>query len=261
MENKLNIVAFFSRVSPACVRRLVYRVFFRRRDVTNKDPFIEAVRGLRGLEIGGPSMFFDLSLPLYRHADSVDGANFSRDTLWEGQINSAEPYEYLRNRFGRQFILEATNLSEIEDGTYGFVLSCHSLEHVANPLKALREWHRVLQPHGHLVIAVPNKDAIFDHRRAVTPFSHLQQDEESETDEADLTHLAEILELHDLKRDKAAGTRDEFMKRSLDNAVNRGLHHHVFDSNTLMHCIEHVGFSPTLVHTSYYDHLLLCRKN
>jgi SAM-dependent methyltransferase len=256
----MSVINFLVKKSPSSLKKIGYMALFRRRKIKDPGPFVDVVRGRHGLEIGGPSIFFDLSLPLYRHAASIDGANFSQETLWEKQIDTTEPYKYFNKRFGSQLILEATNLSVVDSEKYDFILSCHSLEHVANPLKALREWHRVLKIDGSLVIAVPNKDAIFDHRREVTPFSHLQQDEELETEETDLSHLAEILEFHDLSRDKAAGSFEDFVARSLDNANIRGLHHHVFDSETIAKCIETAGFTLTLQNSSYYDHLLLCQK-
>jgi SAM-dependent methyltransferase len=256
----MKLLHFFAQKSPSLIKRLGYVALFHRRKIKKPEPYIDAVRGRQGLEIGGPSIFFDLSLPVYQHASSIDGANFSQETLWEKKIGSTEPYKYFGRQLGRQYILEATDLSVIESEKYDFILSCHSLEHVANPLKALREWHRVLRTNGYLVIAVPNKDAIFDHRRDVTPFSHLVQDDAVEMDETDLSHLAEILEFHDLSRDKAAGSYENFVTRSLDNANVRGLHHHVFDSETLTQCIESVGFTLTQTKTSYYDHLLLCQK-
>ena len=63
----------------------------------------------------------------------------------------------------------------------------------------------------------------------LTSFEHMLQDYEKGTTEKDLTHLPEILELHDLSLDPMAGDYENFKKRSLDNFLNRGLHHHVFD--------------------------------
>ena len=40
---------------------------------------------------------------------------------------------------GYQYIAEANDLRMIESGTYHFVLSSHTIEHTAKPLRALRE--------------------------------------------------------------------------------------------------------------------------
>jgi hypothetical protein len=64
----------------------------------------------------------------------------------------------------------------------------------------------------------------------VTPIDHLVDDLNNGTTEDDLTHLPEVLQLHDLSRDKGAGDFEAFRERSRRNIDNRGLHHHVFDT-------------------------------
>jgi hypothetical protein len=59
------------------------------------------------------------------------------------------------------------------------------------------------------------------------------QDYQSNIQEDDLTHLDEILKMHDLKMDKLAGTFEQFKERSLKNFENRALHQHVFDMDVL----------------------------
>jgi SAM-dependent methyltransferase len=44
------------------------------------------------------------------------------------------------------------------DGTFTTVYASHILEHIANPLTALREWWRLLAPGGHLIVCVPHRD-------------------------------------------------------------------------------------------------------
>lgn len=134
---------------------------------------------------------------------------------------------YLKRKH-KQFVSDGTDLSNLEDGTYDFVISSNCLEHIANPLKALNEWLRILKPDGHILIVVPNSITNFDHARPVTTIEHLLDDYKNGPDERDLTHLVEILKLHDLSMDKPAGTLENFKQRSLDNFNNRALHHHVF---------------------------------
>ena len=66
--------------------------------------------------------------------------------------------------------------------------------------------------------------------------------------EHDLTHLDEILQLHDLTRDHAAGGFENFKARSLDNFYNRGLHHHIFDAHLMAQLFGY--FNIDLLHTS-----------
>jgi SAM-dependent methyltransferase len=121
----------------------------------------------------------------------------------------------------------------VPDATYDFVLASHVLEHVANPLRALQEWKRVLNPGGTVLVVVPDKRGTFDHRRAFTPFDHIEADFIAKTPEDDLTHLDEILSLHDLALDPPAGSRHQFRERCLQNHSIRAMHHHVFSTETL----------------------------
>jgi SAM-dependent methyltransferase len=202
-----------------------------------------AAAGRRGLEVGGPSAIFRDLLPVYRCVASLDNVNFASATVWEGTIEAGDTFVYdPRRPPGRQYLAEAGDLAAIADGTYGVVLSSHTLEHTANPLATLAEWRRVLRGDGALVLVLPQKQGTFDHRRPVTTMRHLLEDEARGTTEDDLTHLPEILELHDLERDPPAGTPEEFEARSRDNAANRCLHHHVFDEELAVAAVEHAGF-------------------
>jgi hypothetical protein len=62
------------------------------------------------------------------------------------------------------------------------VLSSHCLEHVANPILALREWLRVMTPDGTLVLVLPHKEGTFDHQRPTTTLGHMIDDYEREDD-------------------------------------------------------------------------------
>jgi hypothetical protein len=76
---------------------------------------------------------------------------------------------------------------------------------------------------------LPKKESNFDHKRPFTSFEHIENDYKNNITEHDLTHLDEILALHDLSKDAAAGSLEQFKARSMNNFSNRGLHHHVFD--------------------------------
>lgn len=243
---------------PYSLVSLGYRVAFRKRRVPRSAFLPDIARG-HGLEVGGPSLFFQHSFPVYRTAARIDGMNFADNTMWEGSIREGQPFVCGPKKLGTQFLGEATNLSRFSDNSFDFVLSCHSLEHSANPLKALAEWQRVVRVGGHVILVLPNKSATFDHRRPTTKMSHLLEDFHSDVGEDDLTHLSEILELHDLTRDRAAGNAVAFAERSHQNFLNRGLHHHVFDLELLRELLGFFGIEEVAHHQSYYDHLIIGR--
>jgi SAM-dependent methyltransferase len=220
------------------------------KQISNIDYIKQLFVSKSGLEVGGPSRVFrdEGYVPLYRFVKELDGCNFSNTTIWEGNINSGKNYNYYKNRKGMQYISEASDLSLIPDSKYDFVISSNCLEHVANPLKAVEEWIRVIKDGGLLLLVLPKKDYCFDHNRPDTLFSHLLSDFQNNIDDKDLTHLNEILELHDLKRDKHAGSLDQFKQRSLKNFENRALHHHVFSIPVLKEIFSYFNLEVLLTH-------------
>lgn len=203
------------------------------------------VLGKAGLEIGGPSALFRRggAFPVYPLLKSLDNCDYSQMTAWQGAI-SATAFKFDSDKEpGQNFVLEATQLSSLESASYDCLLASHVLEHIANPLRALREWKRVLVPGGSLVVVVPDREYTFDHRRPVTTLSHLLEDDSINIQEDDQTHLAEILALHDLSRDADVLSCEQFEIRCANNLQYRCLHHHVFDSALIAQTIEYVGFS------------------
>lgn len=212
-----------------------------------------------GLEVGGPSALFrdESMLPVYPRAARVDGVNFATRTTWEGRIAEGMTYDYGEGRFGRQYVREASCLEGIADGGYGFVLSCHSLEHSANPLKCLGEWRRVLEPEGKLLLVLPDPRYTFDRRRPVTQFEHLLEDFHRDTGEDDLTHVDEVVALHDPGPGRGAGEPRLTRASLLDNATHRTMHHHVFDATLLHRVLLYFGFRPRFFDEAPPHHLIV----
>ena len=223
--------------------------------------YLNYVANKNGIEIGGPSTLFKTRLPLYQIISSLDGVNFSDTTIWEGEIQPGLNYNFIGNRKGNQFISDATDLSQIKDCTYDFILSSNCLEHIANPIKALIEWKRVIKYNGSLILILPNKTSNFDHNRSVSSFEHILKDFNNNITEQDLTHLEEILKLHDLSMDPPAGNFENFKNRSLKNFKFRALHHHVFDLNLMQSMLEYLGFVIIEKDETKTDFFILAIKN
>jgi SAM-dependent methyltransferase len=60
-----------------------------------------------------------------------------------------------------------------KDGSLDYVVSAHVIEHFFDPVKALKEWYRVIRPGGYIFIIVPHRDRTFDKGREVTPVAEL----------------------------------------------------------------------------------------
>jgi SAM-dependent methyltransferase len=199
--------------------------------------------GKRGLEIGGPSSIFARGgiLPLYPVVASLDNCDFSGATT-VGRIEEGRNFFYDRaHEPGLQRVRDAVDLFGIPSGSFDFLLASHVLEHVANPLRALEEWTRVLNAAGVMVLVVPHKEGTFDHRRPVTTLNHLIDDYVNGTEEDDLTHLQESLALHDFARDPKLTNSCELATRCADNVNHRWLHHHVFNTRLVGQMIDRAG--------------------
>lgn len=91
-------------------------------------------------------------------------------------------------------IASAEDLSVLEDRSQDFVIASHLMEHLSDPIAALREWHRVLADDGLLMLVLPDKRHTFDTNRRRTTLRHLIEDHEADETarkERDAVHFAE----------------------------------------------------------------------
>ena len=215
--------------------------------------------GKRGLEVGGPSSIFSGSLfPIYSLAGEMDNCNFSTNTVWEGKLKEGYTFNYHKNKYGFQFINEAIAL-QAESNHYDFLISSNMLEHVANPIKALNEFKRVVKPNSYLLLIVPHGQGTPDYRRPITKLNHILQDYRNDVDEHDLTHMPEIVTCRDYSTINLS--REQYLERSRNNYVNRCLHHHVFNTDLLLTLVDYVGLQTCFV--GFHppgDIVLLCKK-
>ena len=192
-------------------------------------------RNKRGLEIAGPSKIFqDLGpVPIYSVVADLDDFSFPRPHEWGGRnLRKGKTYFYNPgNKAGRQFIGDAVNLTGIPSGCYDFLMASHVIEHIANPIKAVSEWIRVLKPRGVMLLIVPHRDGTFDRKRPLTELKHLCNDYENGVPENDRTHFAEVQKL----------STKQFPKEWFDSCgIHRGLHHHVFDTRLIIEVLNHL---------------------
>jgi hypothetical protein len=138
-------------------RLLVRRLRTRRWPITKA--YRQYLRGMRALEIGGPSdvLGFAGAFPIYSCLGAIHNCNYSDRTIWQSEAV----------KYSQAFVWDATALGA-ESGSYDCVIASHCLEHVANPFKALIEWKRVLRSDGVLLLLLPHRDFTFDWRRPVT---------------------------------------------------------------------------------------------
>ena len=183
--------------------------------------FLGNLKGKSGIEIGGPSPLFEKKsfLPIYNIIGHLDICNLKK-------ISDSVKY-----------VCDATDLHDIELQKYDFVLSSHTLEHIANPLKALSEWLRIIKENGIVLIVLPHKNRSIDHKRPVTTLAHLIDDYKNGIKENDETHLREVLELVDVKVERGVSDNEDLKK--MVQANYGGVHLHVFDPNLVIKIFDH----------------------
>lgn len=53
---------------------------------------------------------------------------------------------------------DANEIEKYVSKEYDFVFSCHCLEHMKDPAKALQSWWKIIKPGGHLLLVLPDED-------------------------------------------------------------------------------------------------------
>lgn len=196
-----------------------------------------------GIEIGGKSFIFSVKgpTPFYTIIKQLDNINFNNKTFW-GDFNEGENFYFIDNKTGKQIIADATDLSVIRDNSYDFVLSSHVIEHIANPIKALYEWKRIIKSAGYLFIVAPNMKDTYDRNRSLTSLDHVITDFKNRTVESDTTHFDEVINLHDFFLDSTVNSIEDHVQRTLDNINTRIVHHHTFHMGSLSFLLKYCDY-------------------
>jgi len=87
------------------------------------------------------------------------------------------------------YVADAHALPKIEDSSLDYVCASHVLEHLADPIKAIIEWFRILKPGGVVWLRIPDKRKTFDRKRERTTLAHLIDDFSRRVPTDDPTHV------------------------------------------------------------------------
>ena len=129
---------------------------------------------------------------------------------------------------------DAVTLSSIEDCSQDFVIACHILEHLEDPIGAIKTWFRVLKPGGVLFMSIPDRRFTFDFYRKVTPLAHLLADHEQGPGWSREAHLKELEEEYQSTYD----VHDEQVLRGLIDWQREGRGHTHFHVWTQLEMLE-----------------------
>ena len=281
----------FNQLRKFCIELLWFYVYSNKnKRYKNSDLYINSLKNLSGLEIGGPSWAWMTILPIYRSIKNLDnivtpysdnertssdkdfktryktGQIINVTSGWETAIEGKNKFNWFLLNKGDIYFQDATNLNKIDDNKYDFVICSNVLEHIANPLKALHEFKRVIKKNGFIAIIVPYYKYTFDFRRSVTTIDHIKQDFINNIGEDDLTHLKEIVELTDESnishnaQPNPNFNKKEFEEYCKNNFHNRGMHHHVFDLELLKSVAKEVNLEVIDVNNYSNSCIMLAKK-
>lgn len=124
----------------------------------------------------------------------------------------------------------------IADESLDFIIGCHVIEHVFDPIGTLVNAHRRLRPGGTLILVIPDRDRTFDRARPLTKLEHLRLDHELPDAQRDYQHYEEFYRL-------AFQTPAELLHAKVDEQFRcRGdLHIHVWNYSTFGEMVDHVN--------------------
>lgn len=116
------------------------------------------LQGLHGVEIGGSahnSFFLDTV-----NVDYTEWPSTAEDQLrYCGRVMAVD-------------VTAPAHRLPFGDGEFDFLLASHVLEHVPDPIGALREWQRVARL---LLVVLPGRDNPYDRARPLTPIDELEE--------------------------------------------------------------------------------------
>ena len=229
----------------------------------------------QGVEIG--ALNFPLKLPEGVRARYVDYLSTDELRSFYPSLTDIVPVD---------IVLKAKDLSELADESLDFIVACHVIEHLPNPLRAIEIWASKLAAFGTLFIAFPVRERCPDAPRPINSIEHLVDDYNRNTavccDEdllafawawnpkqfPDPDAIGRVLRQlwsrgQQMLDDGLWGEVGEKNRPAIERLLaNRGqeIHHHVFSCDVLMAAIEWVSSNTTqrltLVDVARYKGLL-----
>lgn len=118
--------------------------------------------GLNGIEVGAST---ENSFGLEKTEGAYASVDFetTQGGKWQGAAFEPVKVNIVANGDDLPF----------KDNSLDYVLSSHVIEHFFDPIKAIKEWLRVIRSGGYIFIIAPHKERTFDCNRKITPLDEL----------------------------------------------------------------------------------------
>jgi predicted SAM-dependent methyltransferase len=134
-----------------------------------------------------------------------------------------------------KIVSDLETMHGFETDSQDFIIANHVIEHVEDPLKALRAMSRVLRTNGVIYLAIPDKRFTFDKERAVTPLDHLLRDHAEGPDGSLADHYEEWVRVVDGLTGDAHAQKVSTMLRERAN-----IHFHAWDFAAMLELFAYV---------------------
>jgi SAM-dependent methyltransferase len=181
-----------------------------------------ARRYIRGAGVEFGALDFPLTVPA---GTNVTYADYAGAHLFDITGSLAPP----------KIVSDLETMQGFDTDSQDFVIANHVIEHVEDPLKALRAMSRVLRSNGIIYLAIPDKRFTFDKERAVTPLDHLLRDHAEGPDWSLASHYDEWVRVVDgLTGDAHA------QKVAIMLAQRANIHFHAWDFAAMSQLFAHV---------------------
>lgn len=184
----------------------------------------------QGIEFGAAASPFPVPIDCH-----VQYADILPEDLLTERLYPGQSAEFVHT----SIIASLENMKVIEDSSLDFIIACHVIEHVHNPLLALEQaWYK-LKTRGTLLLVVPHKDFTFDKNRELTSLDHIILDYKHPNIERDILHYLEFYS-------KSYVTPIEnIYEVIIDNIKNKDgyIHYHTWNESTFNDMLQHFNSS------------------
>ncbi len=198
----------------------------------------DLLRG-RGIEIG--ALHRPLTVSERAHVIYVDRFPLKQLREHYNELSDLElaPVDVIGN---------ADNLPAFPDSTLDFVIANHLIEHLEDPIRALKEFERVLRPRGLLFMCIPDARVTFDRLRPLTPTEHIIAEHRGGPEVIASNRRAHYVDwvinvedsgvLGQLDRPVTANTQDERVMKLME--MDYSIHFHCWQAKTFLDFFESV---------------------
>ena len=197
-----------------------------RSSLTMREYMAATLHGI-GLEVGAGASPFPVPLD----CKVLFGDRISHNQLVAELYPGQRDYELVCP----DILTDFDDFAGVADNSLNFIIGCHVVEHVFDPIGTLVNAHRKLRPGGQLLLVVPDMARTFDHNRPLTALEHLKLDHFSPDTERDRAHYEEFYRLA-FKTSEAElphKVKQEFERRG-------DLHVHVWNYETFGELVDFV---------------------